>query len=271
MTHDEKLAIISGNLRGALSDTTRSSDICTGTLFELAEIAVAMGDGDSAVDTAKLVIPDGNRRMLAEFCRLYSKYGGEIKSPFLVSEVSDSHTVMIPEIAKLEDAVAYLNRKGLSLEIGFGDSFSACAEDVEYGYARYVLMPIGDPVEGRLRSFDRLRDRYGLKIHCTVNIPSDDSGEYSYQLCALGFPDRSVMPPSRLSFSADIRSDMLQYLDAVKCFDASLISAEIDVNKVSRVRAVADISGRDETSLCGLCMYLGTDADLTVDGCYAEF
>jgi hypothetical protein len=161
-------------------------------------------------------------------------------------------------------------KKGIHLDRHYGDSFSSCAEEVEYGHVGYVLMPLSDPKEGRLRSFERLREEYGLRVHCVVNIPSDDSGDYSYQLCALGFPDIHSVGATRLAFTSHTRSDVTDYLGAVSCFGASVLSADMTVGDISRVRAVLDIGKIDITALNGLCMYLGIGAELSVDGVYAE-
>ena len=49
-----------------------------------------------------------------------------------------------------------------------------------------------------------------------------------------------------------------------------MIPADVSSGEVSRVCAVLEVSGLDENDLSGLIMYLGADADLTVDGYYAE-
>lgn len=269
MTTDEKFAVIAGNLRDSLRVSEKVSAIVKGSLFELAEIAAEKEDAENALETARLVIPEGNRMMLAEFCRLYHKCRGSTESPFPNHAVTAS-TVMIPEISRLDDVIGYIARRGIHLERHFGDSFSYCAEEVEYGHAGYVLMPLSDPKEGRLSSFERLREEYGLRVHCVVNIPSDDSGDYSYQLCALGFPDLGNTSATRFSFTAHTRADVLSYLGALSCFGATVLSTDIAVGEISRVRAVLDISDTDNELLSGLVMYLNIGADMTVDGIYAE-
>ncbi len=268
MTHDEKLAVIAGNLRDAVSLSERADAFATGSLFELAAIALEKGSAEDALSLARLLIPADDRIMLAEFCRSYYKYKNGRHDPFPQPESAElPNTVMIPEIARLDEAVSVLQKSGMSLERLYGDSFSACAEDVEYGHSRYVLMPMSDPSDGRLRSFDRLRDKYGLKIHAAVNMTDDEGGIYSYQLCALGLPDISDTVAERLSFTAYTKTDVLSYLNGVKRFGANVISAEIIE---SRVRAVLDTASLDNRRFAGLMMYLGEGADAAVDGYYNE-
>lgn len=274
MTYDEKLAVIAGNLRKSLYFANKAEKLRDGAIFELAMIAVGQfADNEEALDLAKMILPSGDRVMLARFCELYHKYKrNENPMPFPQPELSEHpKTVMIPEITKLDEAILYLKKNGVQLDREYGDSFSACAEDVEFGRSRYVLMPMYDPLEGRLRSFDRLRDKYGLKIHRVIKVPYESGGEYLYQLCGLGFPDISESPVTRLSFTADTHSDIYSYLGGVKVMGADILSAELESNAdLSRVHTVLNIEDMDSNALCGLLMYLSADADLIIDGCYAE-
>lgn len=274
MTRDEKLAVISGNLRDAAGEENRISDILRGNLYELALVAAESGDQGSAVDVARLVIPNDSPRILAEFCRIYSKYYGEKQNqfPFHSMETADKPgTVAIPEIARLTDAVDALRKRGIGLAVEYGDSFASCAEDVQYGGCRYVLIPGYDPAEGRLRSFDKLRSRCGLKIHAEVYIPDGDGREYGYRLCGLGFSDKSMFLPDRILFTAETDCDPIGFLGGASVFDAEIISAEIEgKDSRSTVTAVLGIADSDNTLIGGLLMYLNAAADITIDGYYAE-
>ncbi|MBQ7826689.1 MAG: hypothetical protein IJ386_00305 [Clostridia bacterium] len=272
MTADEKLAVIAGNLRNAAADSSRADDIVRGTLYELAELAASLEDHTGAADTARLVIPDDSPEMLAQFCKLYAKYYGDRLSPIRGEEPSDkSDTVAIPEIARLTDTVRVLCENGIELSAEYGDSFASCAEDVEYGNSRYVLMPVFDPEEGRIRSFDKLRVRYGLKIHCILYVPGDNGGEYGYQLCGLGLPDDSVFPHHRVLFTAETKHDPLKFIDGILLLGAKLASAEIGVGDgVNTVTAVLNTERLGDYDMRGLLMYMNSAADITIDGCYAE-
>lgn len=271
MTLDEKLAVISGILRDSAADAEDASSIRQGALFELAMIAAESYGRDDALDLARLIIPGADRESLARFCLLYCKYSESDPMPFDAPESAElPDTVIIPEIARLDETLDMMAAKGIILDRIYEDSFSACAEDVEYGHSRYVLMPLYDPAEGRLRSFDRLRDLHSLKIHAVVNVPAESGGYFSYQLCALGFPGGGGLPITRLSVSADTDSHVLGYLNGAAAVGASLISAELESGRVSRVRAVFDIAELDSYALSALIMYLNSGADLTIDGCFAE-
>ncbi|MBE6709357.1 MAG: hypothetical protein E7578_08980 [Ruminococcaceae bacterium] len=271
MTTDEKLAVIAGNLRAADELSEKYESYVSGAVFELVRLSLAFDSAEDALNMARLVIPNGERTALAHFCRCYCRYAEALPQTFPLPEYSENgDTVMIPEIARLENAVNELNARGMKLECVYGDSFSSCAESVEYGHAHFALMPMTDPGDGRLRSFDRLRERFGLKIHRVLSIREDDGGIYSYQLCALGFPDVSREDMTRFSFTADVNSCAMAYLEGVRVFGASVITADVSSGEVSRVCAVLEVSGLDENDLSGLIMYLGADADLTVDGYYAE-
>ena len=270
MTNDEKLAVIAGNLRMIDELSDKREDLLSGTVFELVSLALECDSADDALAMARLVIPHDDREAIARFCQCYCRYSTEMPYSFPMPESSDvADTVAIPEIAKLENAIAELKAHGVSLELVYGDSFSSCAESVEYGHVGYALMPMSDPVEGRLRSFDRLRERFGLKIHRVLSI-RDDGGMYSYQLCGIGFPDSHDGAVARVSFTADVNCSPMAYLDGVRVFGADVISSETLSGDVSRVCAVLDVDGICETDLTGLMMYLRWDADLTIDGCYAE-
>lgn len=270
MTNDEKLAVIAGNLRIARELADKHESFLSGAVFELVMLALECDGIEDALSMARLVIPREDRATLAYFCRCYCRYASDLPEPFPSPEISEmSDTVSIPEISKLDNALDELRDNGIVLKRVYGDSFSACAESVEYGHSGYALMPMIDPVEGRLRSFDRLRERFGLKIHRVLSI-RDDGGMYSYQLCAIGFPDLGDGDITRISFTADVSCAPMAYLDGVRVFGANVISAETASGDVSRVCAVLDVDGLSENDLAGLMMYLGKDADLTIDGCYAE-
>lgn len=271
MTPDEKLAVIAGNLRKAVTDGGITDGIVTGTLYELAELVAELSDNTDAAELARLVIPDDSPVMLARFCKLYAKYHGERLPPIRGEEPSDKNdTVAIPEIGRLVDAVQVLRENGIGLSVEYGDSFASCAEDVEYGNSKYVLMPAYDPEEGRIRSFDKLRQRYGLKIHCTVYVPAGEVGEHGYQLCGLGIPERSVFPHHRLHFTAETRHDPLRFLEGVRTFGADPVSAELQLGAVNTVTAVLDTGRLCDFDMRGLLMYMNAAADITIDGCYAE-
>ncbi len=271
MTNDEKLAVIAGNLRAADEYMQKYTGYVSGAAFELASIALGSDSAEDALAVARLVIPADDRTVLAHFCRCYCRYAADVPEPVTELEFyGPENTVMIPEIARLEDVVGEFRMHGIELECLYGDSFSSCAESVEYGHSGYTLMPMTDPVDGRLRSFDRLRERFGLKIHRVLNTRGDDGGIYSYQLCALGFPDLSDESITRLSFAADVTCSPETYLEGVRVFGTSTLSAEIGYGDVSHVSAVLDVKGLCKKDISGLMMYLGRDADLTVDGYYAE-
>lgn len=268
MTNDEKLAIIAGNLKDAKHLSDKSDAYLAGALFELASIALKCDTPEEALCLSRLVIPCDDRELFARFCRAYYTYRDDVPGVFPQPETAElPNTVIIPEIARLEEAVKVLQENGMSLNVAYGDSFAASADDALYGHSRYVLMPMSDPVEGRLGSFDRLREKYGLKIHAVVNIPAEDGRPYSYQLCAFGFPDISGFVPERLSFSADTDIDPLSYVSGAKVFGVRIVSLQITG---SRIYAVFNLEGIDERMFAGLMMYLSDGADVTVDGCYNE-
>lgn len=267
MTYDEKLAIIAGNLRDAAKLSDDSVAYVSGTLLELAEIAIESGT-DDALSLARLVLSEDDREIVASFCKTYFKYKTELPVLFPQPETAElQNTVIIPEIGRLEEAVGFLNDNGFELDIAYGDSFSACAEDVLYGHSRYVLMPMSDPIEGRLYSFDRLREKYGFKIHAVVNITFDEGGVYAYKLCALGFPEMTDRVPEKLYFTADTTADTIEYLRGISVFGVRVLTLQTEG---SRIKAALDCTGLGIRDFLGLMMYLSYGADLTVDGCYNE-
>ncbi len=268
MTRDEKLAVIAGNIREGVTGGERTRGFLEGNLYELALIA---GESDG-LDTARLILPENKPQILALFCRIYYKYYGNQGRVFPQPESAERlHAVAIPEIARLNEALSVLALHGIRLEREYGDSFASCAEDVEYGNSRYVLMPYEDPEEGRLRSFEKLRDRYGLKIHCVLYVSDGSGKEYAYQLCGLGFPDESTFPPTRLSVAAETEYDPIQFLRGVESFGISVLSAEFErKNSTAIIKAVLSTALADEASIGGLLMYLNAAADLTINGAYAE-
>lgn len=272
MTRDEKLAVIAGNLRDCLCGGERINSFLEGNLYELAVIAEESSDSQRILDTAALVLPDGNMKMLAAFCRIYNSYYGDAAEFFRQADYAEhSNAVAIPEIPKLKEAIDILGLYGISLELEYGDTFTSCAEDVGYGNSGYLLMPYSDPSEGRLRSFDKLRSKYGLKIHSVLYISDETGSEYAYQLCGLGFSEDMPIPVTRMSFSAETKKDPVKYLHAVEAFDTEIISAELERNGDSaRIKAVLSIEHTDKKTLGGMFMYLNSVADITIDGVYAE-
>lgn len=272
MTADEKLAVIAGNLRTAERMRADADAFAGGAALELAALA---GDANGAElsELARLVMPSEDREMLARLCLCCRKYReSPLPAPFQPESAEEPNTVTIPEIARLGDALRIMEAHGFGLNVKYGDSFASCAEDVKYGHSRYTLMPMRDPSEGRLNSFERLREKHGLKIHCAVNVPSEEGESFVYQLCALGFPDCSERPPSRLSFDSDVASSPSEYLDGARLLGAELVSVELEstASGMSHISAVLATGGMDKTEFSALLMYLGIGADYTINGCYAE-
>ncbi len=266
MTTDEKLAVISGNLGRCEKGSKRTDGFAYGNLYELVQIARESENG--VLETARSVLPRENLRYLAEFCRIYCKYYGGGEYPFRKTDYAENSSVVaIPEIPKLRDAVDILCECGMNLRCEYGDSFSSCAEDVSYGNSGYVLMPYTDPAEGRLRTFDRLRSRYGLKTYAVLYVTEGDY-EYGYQLCGLGFSEDLPIPPTRFSFSAETDYSPIEYLRGLSVFGAATLSAEFERESV---RAVLDIENADAAAIEGMLMYMNAAADITVDGVYAEW
>lgn len=273
MTADEKLAVIAGNLRAAERMRNDADAFMCGAAFELAAL-VGTPDGAELPELVRLVMPTEDRAMLAKLCLCCCKYRRASPSVFFQPETAEEpNTVIIPEIARLGDALRIMEASGFRLNVRYGDSFASCAEDVKYGHSRYTLMPMRDPFEGRLSSFERLRDSQGLKIHCAVNVPSEDGKSFVYQLCALGFPDCSEKPPERLSVDSDVSISPADYLDGARLLGAELVSVELEsggTSGVSHVRAVLSTDGMDKETFSALLMYLNIGADYTINGCYAE-
>ena len=273
MTYDEKLSVIEENLRTAIGYSRKSEAVRRGALFELAQAVIEIaGDSDDILPAAGKVLSGADRAELAEFSLCVSKYYENTPSLFPAPETAElPGTVMIPEIARLEQALGEFSRRGISLTVEYGDSFAACAEDVEFGRSGYVLLPLMDPEEGRLGSFDRLRERYGLKIHAVCSILQDDGSTFSYQLCGLGFPGRSVIAQNRLSIRSEVTGDGLAYLSAVSVFGAEIISSDLRrAGDKCALSALFDVGGLHKKNLWGLLMYLSAGADVEIDGYYAE-
>lgn len=271
MTRDEKLAVIAGDLRSLAELNHRKDDLTAGVLYELSQITADAEDSSGAVDAAKLVLPHGDPVLLAEFCRLYGKYQPHKLPPLRMADAPENaDTVAIPEIGRLGDAVDILRQYGYEFTAEYGDSFASCAEDVEYGNSGYVLMPIYDPREGRVRSFDKLRRKCGLKIHCVLYVSDEDGGEYGYQLCGLGYPDDSLFPHQRILLEAETLYDTLDLLKGVLVFGSGILTAETYKGNVNTVTAVLDTENMSESSIRCLLMYLNAAADITIEGFYAE-
>lgn len=273
MTFDEKLAVIACNVRDIIKSKERTDALVTGAMLDLARIANEADNAYSAIDLAELVVQNNDRRMLAEFCRLYYKYTDSAESLLPVPEITEAQpVVMIPEISKLRDVISLFSEKVFSIECEYGDSFRNCAENVEYGHAGYVLMPLRDPTEGRLRSFDKLRETHGLKIHFVICVPGEDDGEYAFQICGVGFPDITDLHPTRLSLVAETNTDPLEYLCGIGAFEAAVISSDFEITDgAAEIKAVLDIQNIGDRELSALIMYLSAGADLKIDGIYAEY
>ena len=273
MTREEKLRVISENLRAADALSEKSDSLACGSVLELALEAAGNYDENEAADLLRNIIPDTDFEKIALFCKLYTNYRKNVSLSFVEEEFEADKPggVIIPEIPRLESALDALRGFGLQLDREYGESFAHCAGDVEGGRNRYVLFPIKSPEEGRLRAFDSLRDRYGLSVHAVVNVIGADEGEYAYELCAVGFSHDSF-PKNRLSFSGDIYGDPIAAFSQIPLFGGSLISATIESkDSFSRVNATAGIADMSERDVAGLSMYLNFVADIIVDGYYTEF
>lgn len=272
MTVDEKLAVIAGNLRRCVTDERCASDIAEGNLLELVRIAAETGTDSSALAMARLVVPGGNAVMYAQFCRIYKKYCGGDESPLRSHETAEKPwCIAMPEMERFAAVTDVLGEAGLHFEAEYIDSFSSCCEDVELGNCRYVLLPYSDPAEGRLNSFDKMREWYGLKVHFTIYAADAEGREYGYRLCGLGLHDKTLCAPTAITFTADTKYSPVEYLRGIEVFGATVRHAEFDfADSGIRVRCDTDITELDDVALDGLIMYLGTDTDLTIDGVYAE-
>ena len=135
MTGDEKLAVIAGNLREATQIGERSKCLAEGVLFELAAVAADCDDEQSALDLARLVISEDQRMLLADFCRLYHKYVGkdeDILSGTDMDAAEQRSSVIIPEIARLDEALLLLSENGIDLRFD----------------PRHIVAPLAQPLRG---------------------------------------------------------------------------------------------------------------------------
>lgn len=271
MTVDEKLAVIAGNLREYRDGVSRAESFLYGNLYELVSVAAESDGVVSPQEMARLVIPDDDPLTMAHFCRLYQKYHFDDRSPFRNPETAEKESsIAMPEMTRLDEIVSILAENGIVLSSEYGDSFTSCVEDVQFGNCRYALLPYSDPEEGRLRSFDRMRDKHGLKIHCIVYTTDEDGKKYGYQLCGLGICDRTVFSPTGMQISAETKYPPNDFVRGMSVFGVSILEATVSCGDTGRVSARIDISDVGDADISGLFMYLNAGADLVIDGVYAE-
>ena len=271
MTVDEKLAVIAGNLREYRDGRDRTDAFLYGNLYELVSVTAESDGVSSPEEIARLIIPDDDPLVMAHFCRLYQKYHFDGRSPFRSPETAEKENgVAMPEITRLDEVIAILTDNGIFLSSEYGDSFASCVEDVQFGNCRYALLPYSDPEEGRLRSFDKMRERYGLKIHCIVYTTDDDGKKYGYQLCGLGVCDKNIFSPAGMQITAETKYQPIDFVRGISVFGVSVLESNISCSDIGRVSARIDISDADDTDISGLFMYLNAGADVTIDGVYAE-
>lgn len=273
MTADEKLAGIAATLRFASSLEEKGTLVKRGGILELVLMVGADVDGEELYGTVRSVIPEGDCCGTAYFCELYCKYFEKDSPPFMGDTFTAElpSTVTVPEIQRITTALSQLSIPETELLWEYGESFSACAADVESGRCRYVLLPMTSPEEGRLYSFDHLRRRYGLSVHGVLNINVPGDGVYGYQLCAVGYPcDTSLR--SRLSFTADLKGDGVDFLSATKVFGAAVLSCDVAAGRENTVLScVLDVGALSYKDTAALYMYLTMCADVMIDGYYNEY
>ena len=109
MRTEEKLSVIAENLEKITQSGNYSNDILQGNLYELADAIAEIKDREDVCDIAKTVIPKGNTHILAQFCRIYSKYFGDHEAQIPNPETAErANTVAIPEIGRLTEVINVL-------------------------------------------------------------------------------------------------------------------------------------------------------------------
>lgn len=209
--------IIARGLTDASEEFSRSETVKKGYIKELARLTVldegetlgeffsADGCGAAAdlstLKTATSLLGNGASggifaRFLAE---VYENRFGEVKSAALFPE-SDP----VPASASFvsgsgADAAFDAFARHFRLSAVHTGRISAACDAVLDGDAGYCILPVVSGTDGRLRSFYRMIDVYGLKISATVTVESAEN-VMRYALCK-----RNSLPlspaPSRMEFS----------------------------------------------------------------------
>lgn len=101
----------------------------------------------------------------------------------------------------------------------YSHSFPLVCEDVYNGVSEYCILPIENSAEGRLHSFTRFIEEYGLKITATCNVPA---GEDRVTCFALLRKSLTALPtPSSAPLYFEFSSAVGAYPNAADIFSAA--------------------------------------------------
>lgn len=209
--------IIARGLTDASEEFLRSETVKKGYIKELARLVIidegeelgeffsADGCGRSAdspsLKTATALLGNGaSGGIFARFLtEVYEKRFGEVKSSALFPEGDP-----VPPSASFvsgsgADAAFDAFSRQFHLSAVHTGRISAACDAVLDGDAGYCILPVVSGTDGRLRSFYRMIDVYGLKISAAVTVASAEN-VMRYALCK-----RNSLPispsPSRMEFS----------------------------------------------------------------------
>ncbi len=192
--------IISLGLADALEEHSRSETVKRGYIKEAARIAVS----EEPELIGELFAADGYEAatpsaLLSSLMKLVGDGDGGGLLAKYISEVFESRfgrialSASFPDATDTDRSAAFVSGSGAdaAYEIfarRFGLSavhtgrISAACDAVLDGDAGYCILPVVSSKDGRLRSFYRMIDVYGLKISATVTVESAES-TMRYALC----------------------------------------------------------------------------------------
>ncbi len=224
---EAKLGIIADALNRASEKVKLRHAVTCGYLGELAGLCAENGVGpEEALGYLAKVSVDVSLTDTARFCLAYSKLVPGLAARTFESEEEESFSAVIPDIESVRDIAEKLRADGIISSYETGGGYSACAEDVEFGRYDCTLLPVYDPEQGRLTSFEKLRLNFGLRTVARINVDYD--GVCVYDLCSLSYTKVNTASPRRLlSFegrSAKSPCEIFAGLEAIGCTAVRAVS-----------------------------------------------
>ena len=145
----------------------------------------------------------------------------------------------------------------------YENNFLNACESVYTGHATFAIIPIHSTADGRLNSFYRQLEKYGLSIVMTCEIDSDD-GENTTTFALvykdLLFEDMSGEPVYECKITFDDLNMVADIADAAAYYGAELYAMEaLPILFSGRTNAFSIVLGLRNANLGGLFCYLALE------------
>ena len=212
MTENEAKIRISENIAYLTDELGRLSIVADAQIYEIACLCAETDPTIAARVFSEVSGKPYDSREFALFCKLYARLSKRTDiSQFIVSEAAenddfpDSSGVACMKNRYSEKALEAFSATFTVNNIVEVNSFSEACEAVNYGKAKFCILPYSNSADGVLSSLRRLIGKYDLKIVSAADIVSDDGETVTRFTLLSRIIDLRCKAPEYLEISSPVK------------------------------------------------------------------